>query len=121
MKKLVLLIAFVFIGMASQAQSSVEAVSKIAQQDLKIMEMKITKYYPNLKFNASQNQRLTSIFTKRAEEVYQLRSQEALSKDDYYVAYKELESKYNSEIEAVLSVEQKTVYLRKVKAQLQRD
>lgn len=120
MKKLLLLMTFVLAALAIQAQVSPQ-VEKIATNDLLVLEKKITRYYPNLKFNENQRQRLTSVLTKRAEEVVALRSIEGLEKIDYHTRYKDIEAKYNDDIEAIMSSEQKTVYLRKVKKQLQKD
>jgi len=120
MKKVILLMVFVLTALAVQAQVSPQA-EKIATNDLLVLEKKITRYYPNLKFNENQRQRLTSVLTKRAEEVVALRSIEDLEKIEYHLRYKDIAAKYNNDIEGIMSPEQKTVYLRKVKKQVQKD
>jgi|GEM_PF-2524724 len=121
MKKLMILFVFVLLGTSMTAQSMMSpGVEKIAEQDLHILEMKITKKYPNLKFSESQKQQLSAVLTERAQEVHVLRSSESITKAEWATEYEKIEKKYSSRLEAILSPEQKVVYQRKARKTLRR-
>lgn len=113
MKKLLVLLVFAFVGTTMTAQMSSPGVDKIAAQDLQIMEVKISSKYPNLAFNPAQKEKLKAVLVKRAEELHVIKSQEGISKDDYVVAHKAIEKKYQEKISALLTPEQQAVYNRK--------
>ncbi len=117
MKKILVLLTFILAGSAVMGQKAIPRAETIAKQDLQIMEIKITKKYPNLRFNDSQKIKLNSVLLKRAEEIYEIRTDEGLSKLEFSLAYDVIAEKYDSRIEAIMSPEQKVVYYRKAKAQ----
>jgi len=119
MKKLLILVAFAFVATTINAQMSSPGVDRIAAQDLEIMEVKISSKYPNLAFNPAQKEKLSAVLTQRAEEVHVIRSQESITKDEFSIAYKAIEKKYQEKILALLTPEQKIVYNKK-KSQMQR-
>lgn len=95
-------------------------VEKIAEQDLNILEMKITRKYPNLKFSDRQKQQLSVVLLERADEIHKLRSTESMTKNEYTEMYNKVEARYNDRIEAILSKEQNVVYQRKARRTLRR-
>lgn len=113
MKKLLILLVFAFVGTTMTAQNYSPGVDKIAAQDLQIMEVKISSKYPNLAFNPAQKEQLMAVLLKRAKELHVIKSTEGISKEDYSVAHMAIVKKYEEEIAALLSAEQKAVYTKR--------
>jgi len=120
MKRFLTLFVFLLLGGGLSAQNMSPGVEKIAEQDLNILEMKITRKYPNLKFSDRQKQQLSVVLLERADEIHKLRSTESMTKNEYTEMYNKVEARYNDRIEAILSKEQNVVYQRKARRTLRR-
>jgi len=86
-------------------------LANIIETEMKKLTKLVTVGNENLSFSKNQTAKLEGVFTKKANDIIELRAQE-LEKGDYVKAHNKIDDKYISKIESVLSTEQKIAYRR---------
>lgn len=107
---LFLICFFITVSLFGQNTNTTPAVD-IAAQDLEIMIMNMESKYPTLGYNQAQKQQLLSVLESRAKEIFALRQQPGLTKDQYSIDYKKIANKYENKLVMIMSPIQKKAYL----------
>ena len=118
MKKIVLFIAFLMIGLFMQAQDT--QIERTQVKELDALEKVVTYEHKNLAFNTNQTAKLERVFFKKAKELVELRNDKEISKAGYMNAYLKIQEKYEPLVEAILSPAQKIEYRKNAKKQIKK-